>query len=128
MAYPQQSRRELGRRGEDLAAQYLAERGYRILARNWRCKLGEIDIIARAPEALAFIEVKTMEGGNDFLPEDHVTSDKQRRLAKLAFWYLNHELHNIDQVYQIDVVSVTVDPITQRATIRHFPNAISDTY
>ncbi len=75
---------QLGRIGEDAAsAEYLA-RGFRIVARNWRCSLGEIDLIARRERLLVVCEVKTRRGSAFGGPFDAVTAVKQRRIRSLA--------------------------------------------
>ncbi len=81
-------RRIIGRRGEDRAAQYLRRRGYRILARNWRCRLGEIDLIALDGDTLVFVEVKTRRGDVFGAPELAVTPRKQRQLTKAALSFI----------------------------------------
>lgn len=81
-------RRIIGRRGEDRAAQYLRRRGYRILARNWRCRLGEIDLIALDGDTLVFVEVKTRRGDLFGSPELAVTPRKQRQLTKAALSFI----------------------------------------
>lgn len=78
----------LGPAGEAVAVAALARRGYRIVERNYRCRWGEIDIIARDGETLVFVEVKAKRSG-DFLPPTFaVTSRKQRTLVKVATDYL----------------------------------------
>jgi Holliday junction resolvase-like predicted endonuclease len=71
----------LGDRGENHAARYLRERGYKILLRNFRCPLGEIDIVARDGRTLVFVEVKTRTE-DEPLPEDQVNPFKQHQLTK----------------------------------------------
>ena len=78
------SRKELGLRGESLAADYLAGQGYRLLARNHRTPLGELDLIARDGPELVFVEVKTRIGGEQTAPEESVNWSKAERLARLA--------------------------------------------
>jgi hypothetical protein len=70
---PAEYKRQLGRRGEDLATAYLRQQGYVILARNWRCPVGEIDIVAREGEILAFVEVRTRRGDRFGTPEESIT-------------------------------------------------------
>ncbi len=81
-------RGRVGRGGESLAALFLRLKGYRIEARNWRCPLGEIDIVAWDRDTLVFVEVKTRTGRAAGAPEDAVTARKQQRLARLAQAYL----------------------------------------
>lgn len=129
MFYRRMAERALiGGVGEDIASRFLKRLNYRIIARNWRCPLGEIDIIARLADTVVFIEVKTTHKQAGYLPEDHVTSAKRRRLARLAFYYLTHELHDPGLSYQIDILSITLEANDTEATIRHYPNAISDSY
>lgn len=82
-------RSELARNGEDLAARYLARRGWRILGRNVRCgRTGEIDIVAERGGILAFVEVKTRSSGRFGTPGEAVTWRKQARIRALARHYL----------------------------------------
>lgn len=75
---------ELGRWGEEHAAAYLTRAGYRVLARNWRCVLGEIDIIAFDGRDTVFVEVKTRSGTGYGHPLEAITPPKLARLRKLA--------------------------------------------
>jgi putative endonuclease len=82
------SRRATARRGEALAALLLRAKGYRIEARNWRCPLGEIDIVARRGDTLVFVEVKTRGGASAGPPEQAVDERKRTQLVRLARVYL----------------------------------------
>lgn len=73
-----------GARGEQLAAEFLTDAGYDILERNWRCPLGEIDIIARHHDTVVFVEVKTRSGTGFGHPFEAVTREKVRRLRRLV--------------------------------------------
>ena len=82
-------RRRRGNLGEDAVADALARRGYRILERQYRCRWGEIDLIAWAPEGiLCFVEVKSRSETRFAAPREAVTPAKQRRLRSAASWYL----------------------------------------
>ena len=85
--------RELGRLGEDYACQWLRQRNWRILARNWRSRFGELDIIALDPEAtLVFVEVKTRRTGRFGSPEQAVGPRKQTHLRRAAVqWLISHD-------------------------------------
>ena len=87
------SSRELGRLGEDYACQWLRQRNWRILARNWRSRFGELDIIALDPEAtLVFVEVKTRRTGRFGSPEQAVGPRKQTHLRRAAVqWLISHD-------------------------------------
>jgi putative endonuclease len=98
-------KKELGARGEEIAVRYLQSRGYRILERNYRINLGEIDIIAEQGADLVFIEVKTRSGSLFGSPFDSVTVPKQRQLAKVALEYISRQgCHN--RPARFDVVGV----------------------
>lgn len=99
----------LGRWGEDQAVAFLKKMRYKILERNYRCRLGEIDIIAREKKTLVFVEVKTRTGEDFSKPVEAVTPQKIRRIYKVAQYYLKqYGLKDID--CRIDVVSVEPHP------------------
>ncbi len=78
----------LGRRGEQLAARWYESRGWEILARNWRCAGGELDLVCRRGRTVAFCEVKSRSGSRFGAPVEAVDAAKQRRLRRLAARYL----------------------------------------
>jgi len=99
--------KETGRLGEEAAAAFLLANGYRILDRNFRCKGGEVDIIARAPEdgCLVFAEVKARSGMGYGLPQQAVNAFKQRQISKAALtWLAKNRLHDRDG--RFDVIAV----------------------
>ena len=81
-------RQALGRVGEDAAAGYLTQRGMQLVARNWRCRYGEIDIIAREGGVLVFCEVKTRRGTGFGVPLAAITAAKMARMRRLAVLWL----------------------------------------
>jgi putative endonuclease len=84
----------LGKRGEELAAGYLAEHGYRILERNWRCRDGEIDVIAQLADQIVFVEVKTRSSVAYGHPLEAITPAKLARLRRLAAaWCAQADAH-----------------------------------
>jgi len=97
-------RHTLGRWGEDQAALYLEHRNYKIVERGFRCRFGEIDIIARTGEELIFCEVKTRRPGALIAPEEAVSRAKQKRLIKTAGWYLNS--HPWEGELRFDVIAI----------------------
>ena len=102
-----EARIELGKRGEDLACRELERRGYAIIARRFRVRSGELDIIARDGAVLVFVEVKTRSGRRFGKAAEAVTVTKQRRMALLGNEYLlRHRLS--DCPCRFDVVSVNV--------------------
>jgi putative endonuclease len=99
------ARQSLGKMGEDLACAELERQGYAILARRYRTRFGEIDIVASIGGATAFVEVKTRAGDQFGGGAEAVTLLKQRRIAQMAVDYLaRHRLH--DRPCRFDVVTV----------------------
>ena len=82
------ARLRLGAAGEDLAAAWYESNGYRILARNWRCREGEIDLVCLRDRVVVICEVKTRSSDRFGLPAEAVTPTKQRRLRRLAARFL----------------------------------------
>jgi putative endonuclease len=100
---------DLGGHGERIAAAYLTDAGLRVLDRNWRCRDGELDIVAREGDALVFCEVKTRRATGYGHPVEAVTLPKQRRLRTLAQrWLAAHDEHAPE--LRFDVVGVLVRP------------------
>ncbi|MDD5670179.1 MAG: YraN family protein [Candidatus Omnitrophica bacterium] len=83
----------IGQRGEMIGWGYLVKKGYQILEKNYRCPLGEIDVIAQKDKGrrLAFIEIKTRSSHRFGYPEEAVHASKQRKLIRLAQWYLKEK-------------------------------------
>lgn len=119
------ARKRLGASGERLAAGWLEARGYRILARNWRCAYGEIDLIAERERdgTLAFVEVKTRRGERLGAPEEAITPAKRRRLIASAQSYLAEQGAE-GRMYGIDVIAVALEPSGRLRAIRHYPNSV----
>jgi len=81
-------KQELGTKGENLAVSYLLEKGFRIIARNFRCRLGEIDIIAQKGDYLVFVEVRTRSSRAYGLAQESISRAKVNKLRQLAEFYL----------------------------------------
>lgn len=109
------ARRALGQLGEDLAVRHLQQKGYVILERNYRCSHGEVDVVARDHDRLAFVEVRARRGTSFGTPEESITPSKQVRLATVARVFLQEKGYS-DVDWGIDVVAVqfTPDGILQR--------------
>ena len=116
-------RRGLGRHGEELAAQHLMARGYEIVARNWRCETGEIDLVTRDGDCLAFVEVRTRRGRALGTPEESITATKQARLVDLAEAYV--QMRDWPGSYRIDVVAVELDRRGRLLRVEHYENAVT---
>ena len=109
-------RDELGRRGEDVAARYLARQGYRIIARRERILRGDIDIIALDGRTVVFVEVRSRSDTSHGHPVETIDQRKQRRLVDLANAYIRRQRLE-DCSVRIDVVTVTSP--TPRIPPRH---------
>ena len=105
------SKRKTGAEYEQKAGAYLEGQGYEILEYNYRCRTGEIDIVARDGEYLVFCEVKYRADAGCGHPEEAVDTRKQRRISKCALYYLT--CHGLaDQACRFDVVSFEGDTVT----------------
>ncbi len=111
----------LGRWGEQAAAEWLAQQGFQVLTRNWRCREGEIDLVAMQGSVLVFVEVKTRRADTFGAPEESVDERKQRQLTRLAQRYLDENPSLAFNECRFDVV--VVDLTGRRAQFRHYPNA-----
>jgi putative endonuclease len=113
----------VGAHGEAAASEHLEAIGYRILARNYRCRFGEIDIIAADGEVLVFVEVKTRSPSRYGLPRDAVTAAKRRKFARTASHYMMQHLEG-ECAYRADIVEVAVLRGAV-AAVRHLKGAFS---
>lgn len=97
----------LGDKGEQLAAAFLKNNGYSIICRNFRCRSGEVDIIARHKGVLVFVEVKTRKSASFGSPAEAVTPRKQQQIGRAALEFMARE-NMFDTEARFDVVSITV--------------------
>jgi putative endonuclease len=116
-------RRGLGRYGEDLAARYLADKGYQILAQNWRCEAGELDLVAQDGDCLALVEVRARRGRALGSPEESVTAAKQARLAELAEAYVQANDWRGD--YRVDLIAIEFDQRGRLLRVDHYEYAVA---
>ena len=122
---PAPERDALGQRGENVAARHLRNLGYKIIVRNYRCNLGEIDIVAKDGKPLVFVEVKT-RAMDEPTPEDQVNDVKRYQLTKAAKLYLSR-YGTPQPPARFDVVAV-VWPEGREPQIRHTPHAFEATF
>ena len=131
MVIDDEKRKETGRIGECVAAQFLENKGFRILERNYRKTWGEIDIIAEKADIVRFVEVKTLSrdftgdaasDGSDYRPEEQVHPFKLKKIARTAEMYMNGRGDMRD--FQIDVVGVYLDSATRRARCRLYEQVL----
>jgi putative endonuclease len=111
-----------GRYGEELARAYLESANYQIVITNWRCPLGEIDIVARKDNILIFVEVRSRHADNTEASFESINTRKQTKLAVLANAYI--DAHKLDEiVWRIDVIGVAI-PRSGKAIIEHVEDAL----
>jgi putative endonuclease len=116
------ARRALGQQGEALAAAQLAAWGWRVRETNWRCRFGEIDIVAQDADVLVLVEVRTRRGNTRYgSPEESVDWSKQVRLARLGEAYV--QAIGWEGPWRIDVVAIELDAAGQILRLAHYPNA-----
>lgn len=104
-------RRALGARGEAAVASWYEARGYEVLARNWTCREGELDLVVRQGRAFVFCEVKTRTTDAFGTPAEAVTRAKQDRLRRLAARWLEEEAPVRPREIRFDVAAVLADEI-----------------
>ncbi len=115
---PKTEKQKKGAQGEDWAAAFLTEKGYEIIARNYRYKHSEIDIIAKKEEIMVFIEVKLRENADFGNPEEAVSATKQSQVHKAAENYITTE--KITQEIRFDIIAITG---FEKPEIEHFEDA-----
>lgn len=112
--------KELGRKGEEIGARYMEKLGFRIEERNYRCSLGEIDLIASSHEYLIFVEVKTRSAGYSIHPAEAVTPKKRAKVRQVGEYYLaTHPRITLQP--RFDVISVVMEG--GQESVEHIPNA-----
>lgn len=106
-------KKSFGNIGENMAAELLEADGYRILDRNYRCKFGEIDIIAEKNDVICFVEVKTRSSYNYGRPCESVNYEKKKHIRRTAANYLNdlNKPEYISRRYRFDVIEIIADRI-----------------
>lgn len=120
------SKKATGSKGEQLAAQYLEKKGFKILATNFFIQWGEIDIVAIKQNKLHFIEVKTRTSIRKGRPEESVNFKKLKRIWKAGIIFMRK--NGIKHPFQIDVIAVLMDKQQNKIFIRYFPNISFDTH
>lgn len=117
-------RRETGALGEKMAVDYLREQGYRVRETNFRCREGEIDIIAEKDDFLVFVEVRTRRSTSFGTPEESVTPTKIKRLIAVGQAYIEGH-RDLQPCWRIDVVTVDLTPHGRASRIQLIENAAS---
>jgi putative endonuclease len=112
--------------GEELAAAFLAVKGFRVIDRNYRCKGGEVDIVAMDGKTIVFVEVKTRRSHTFGIPQLAVTPFKQRQIMKAALTWLAHHRRQNSQA-RFDVIAITLRSDNE-PVIEHIENAFDLSY
>lgn len=116
-AYPERfTPRETGAYGEKIALDFLRQQGYWILEKNYRCRLGEIDFVAKDGNTFVFIEIKFRQNKTYGLPQEAVTYHKQRQIVRVALHYLKKRGNHLNfaqspPLIRFDVVSISPENI-----------------
>ena len=118
-------RLDLGELGERLALKRIRRLGYKCLARNYRCPLGEIDLIAKDGECLVFIEIKTRKGRSTGYAKEAIDLKKMRQISKVALAYMKAN-NCVDVKSRFDVVAINI--MGEREEIEVIPNAFELAY
>jgi putative endonuclease len=117
------TRKQLGKLGEELAVQHLQAAGYRILERNWRCASGEIDIISESGETLVFTEVRTRRATGTFgTAAESIQARKQRKVREIATVYVHRNYSRMPRM-RFDAVAVQMNEDGTLQSLQHFVNA-----
>ncbi len=116
------TRRAVGRRGEEAAAAYLEKSGLVVLEKNYRCRLGEVDIIAQDGQTLVFVEVRSRSGAGFGTAQESVRAGKQHKLRQLAWSYLK-KCGFASRPCRFDVVAVYFNDRGELKSIEHIENA-----
>lgn len=115
--------KRIGDMGEEVAAKYLRKKGYKILDRNYRCRFGEIDIIAKLKDYYVFVEVKTRRNENYGRPVESINTVKIKHILKTIQFYLSqNRIHNSN--IRVDAIEVLMNR-KDYAKINHIENIVS---
>ncbi|HHY91294.1 MAG TPA: YraN family protein [Clostridiales bacterium] len=113
---------QLGREGEKIAASYLRRNGYQIVEMNYRCRFGEIDIVARQKNTYVFVEVKTRKNSYFGRPAEAIDSFKKQHMLKVAQYYIQcHRLDGHD--FRFDAIEIYFSPL-KKIQVNHIQNII----
>lgn len=114
------ARQFLGREGEKIAEEYLKKKGYKVVERNYRCSIGEVDLIVLDRRVIVFVEVKTRSGHGFGMPSEAVERRKQRKMIQTAQFFINAKsLHQRDA--RFDVVAISW--LGRQPVVEHIENA-----
>lgn len=118
-------RKDTGQKGEELAARYLQGKGCRIVRRNYRCNIGEIDLVAEDSGVVVIVEVRTKRVPCMVRPEETITWAKATRLVRLAEHYLASTGQD-DRPWRVDVVAIEMDSDDTPLRIERYQDAVAE--
>lgn len=116
------NRKQLGKLAEELALRHLQRKGYKILAQNYRCRYGEIDIVALDGHTLVFVEVRAKRSADFGTPQESISRQKQRKIREVARFYLSNELKR-GSACRFDAVAVQFETDFKVKELEHIENA-----
>ena len=119
-----EERRIKGQRAESLAGEYLQAHGYTVVQRNYRCRWGEIDLIAEGPDGLVFVEVRSRQRNSMLTPEETITAGKALRVVRSSQQYLM-DTGQEDRPWRVDVIAVEYDGDGRPVRVECFQDATS---
>lgn len=117
-------RQDIGKQGEQIAREELEAKGYEILVTNFRCKVGEIDIIARDRHIVVFVEVRTITSVRYGPAYNTVTYPKQRQVKRAALFYIS-KYNLVNTQFRFDVIGITLNRKTGIYKLDHIENAFA---
>ncbi|MDK2805436.1 MAG: putative endonuclease [Thermoanaerobacterium sp.] len=116
----------LGNLGESIAEKYLLKSGYAVVSKNFRCPIGEIDIIALNKNSLIFVEVKTRTSTKFGYPKEAVNYYKKNKIIKVAETFLSYNKKYANYLSRFDVIEILIDPKTFKLNnLNHIKNAFT---
>ncbi len=118
------TRKKLGAWGEEVAKTHLEANGFKIISQNWRCRLGEADMIAEKNNVVSFVEVKTRRGSSAGKPEEAITPRKAQKMIQVALTWIGEHGHD-DLDWQLDLVAVELDAKGKLIRCEHFENFVT---
>lgn len=115
-------KRDTGNQGESIAAHYLQSKGYQILERNWHCRFGELDIVAKSGETLLFCEVKTVHGTDTESAQLNFTPNKLKKVLRAIHFYLDDRGLE-ESLWRFDLLAIAI-PTKGSPVIEHLEDAL----
>ena len=119
------TRKDTGDLGEQLARQFLKKKGYRIIETNYRCKMGEIDIVATHRGCLVLVEVRTKSNPNYGPPEESITKEKALHMERTAEYY-RQQHPKVPADWRIDLIAIELDACSKVERLEHLESVLEE--